>query len=214
MDRLVSTSIGLVFLLALLLPATLVVSPTSPQLLAEVRAGETSPPARAAESLYALDLMIETSDGSLSSLRTLAGKPRIATMFYAHCQSMCPLTIQTLKELDRSLSPAERQALGYVVLSLDPQRDAPEVLRERSRAQGLDAGRWFLARTRAVDVSAAADFLGIRWRSLSNGEIDHAGALVLLDAQGRELSRTSTVGAVDAQFLSDVREAVHGSMAP
>jgi protein SCO1 len=214
MDRLVSTSIGLVFLLALLLPATLVVSPTSPQLLAEVRAGETSPPARAAESLYALDLMIETSDGSLSSLRTLAGKPRIATMFYAHCQSMCPLTIQTLKALDGRLSPSERQALGYVLLSLDPQRDAPETLRERSAAQGLESSRWIVARTSVADVARAADFLGIRWRPLSSGEVDHAGALVLLDAQGQELSRTTSLGAVDTQFLKDVRDAVHGSSVP
>jgi protein SCO1/2 len=211
MDRIVSASIGLLFILAVMLPATLVLSPTSFRFAMDEVKPEASP---AAESLYSLDLPIETADGSLRSLRTLAGKPRIATMFYAHCQSMCPLTIRTVKALDRSLSPSEREALGYVLLSLDPQRDAPETLRERARSEGLDAGRWVLGRTRDLDVSRVADVLGIRWRSLSSGEIDHAGALVLLDSQGRELSRTTSLGAVDAQFLKDVRDAVHGSATP
>jgi protein SCO1 len=211
MDRIVSASIGLLFILAVMLPATLVLSPTSFQFAMDEVKPEASP---AAESLYSLDLPIETADGSLRSLRTLSGKPRIATMFYAHCQSMCPLTIRTVKALDRSLSPSEREALGYVLLSLDPQRDAPETLRERARSEGLDAGRWVLGRTRDLDVSRVADVLGIRWRSLSSGEIDHAGALVLLDSQGRELSRTTSLGAVDAQFLKDVRDAVHGSATP
>lgn len=211
MDRIVSASIALLLLLAFLAPATLVLSPTSFQLAVD----EVKPEANAAvESLYALDLAIETADGSLNSLRALSGRPRIATMFYAHCQSMCPLGIQTLKALDRSLSPAERGALGYLLLSLDPRRDAPETLRERARTDMLDAGRWILARTRDVDVSRVADLLGVRWRPLSTGEVDHASALVLLDAQGRELSRTTTLGVVDAQFLSDVREAVRGSASP
>jgi protein SCO1 len=213
MDRIVSVSIGLLFLFALLVPATLMVAPATLELGAD-RVEFHAPAVAAAHSLYALDLPVQTADGARSTLGALAGKPRVATMFYAHCQSMCPLAIQALKGLDGTLSTTERQGLGYVLLSLDPQRDAPDALRERARAQKLDSERWFLARTRAEDVSRVADFLGISWRTLANGEIDHASALVLLDAQGRELARTTTLGAIDAQFLEEVRQALRGSVVP
>jgi protein SCO1 len=210
MDRLVSASIGLLFIFALLAPATLVVTPaTAP--FATTTTPATSP---AAGSLYSLDLQLETAAGSHIGTGALVGKPRVATMFYAHCQSMCPLAIQTLKELDRRLSPGERMALGYVLLSLDPQRDAPESLHERAQSEALDPSRWVLARTAPTDVGRAADSLGIRWRPLANGEVDHGGALVLLDAQGRELSRTTSIAAVDARFLKEVRAAVGGSVVP
>src|SRR5688572_2858454 len=120
MDRIVSVSIGLLFLFALLVPATLMVAPANLQLSADAVGFEPSS-AGATDSLYALDLPVQTADGARRTLRSLAGKPRIATMFYAHCQSMCPLAIQALKELDGTLSATERQALGYVLLSLDPQ---------------------------------------------------------------------------------------------
>ena len=207
MDRVVSASIGLLFLLAFLAPATLVVtSATAP--VATTSAVVATP---VGGSLYSLNLRLETADGSRIGANALAGKARIATMFYAHCQSMCPLAIQTLQALDSRLSPAERRALGYLLLSLDPQRDAPQALRERAQAQGLDPARWILARTSVADMTRSAGFLGIRWRSLANGEVDHAGALVLLDAQGRELARTTSIGTVDERFLREVRNAVQGS---
>lgn len=209
MDRLVSASIGLLFLFGLLAPASLVVLPAT--LPVAVSSPVYTPPAG---SLYALNVKLETADGSRIDMRTLAGKTRIAAMFYAHCQSMCPLTIQTLKELDRQLTPAERQALGIVLLSLDPQRDAPASLRERARSYALDTQRWTLARTSAADVRRTAEALGIRWRTLANGEVDHAGALVLLDAQGRELARSTNLAGIDAQFLGEVRSAVQGSVHP
>ncbi len=213
MDRIVSVSIGLLFLFALLVPATLMVAPANLQLSADAVGFEPSS-AGATDSLYALDLPVQTADGARRTLRSLAGKPRIATMFYAHCQSMCPLAIQALKQLDGSLSATERQELGYILLSLDPERDAPASLRARAQAQGLSAERWVLARTGAADVSRVADLLGISWRTLANGEIDHASALVLVDAQGRELSRTATLGAVDPQFVRAVRQTLSGSAVP
>ncbi len=210
MDRIVSASIGLLFVFAVLAPTMLSISPTGGVLArAETRVTESATPDETA-SLYALGLPLETADGATTNLAALAGKPRIATMFYAHCESMCPIAIQTLQALDSRLTAAEREALGFVLLSLDPVRDSPQMLRERAQAQGLQESRWVLARTSLADLATAAEFLGIRQRPLANGEVDHSSALVLLDGEGRELSRSSVMGAVDAQFLADIRATLHG----
>ena len=53
-----------------------------------------------------------------------------------------------------------------------------------------------------------AGVLGIRYRLLADGEFNHTGALVLLDAEGRILARTETIGSKpDPEFLAAVREA-------
>jgi protein SCO1/2 len=51
--------------------------------------------------------------------------------------------------------------------------------------------------------------LGVRYRVLADGELNHTGALVLLDAEGRIVARsTNTSGSADPQFLGRVRKAL------
>jgi protein SCO1/2 len=75
--------------------------------------------------------------------------------------------------------------------------------------RGLDLARWTLAQPQPADVRAIAGVLGVRYRVLADGELNHTGVLVLLDADGRIVSRsTNTSGAADPQFVGRVRKAL------
>ena len=55
-------------------------------------------------------------------------------------------------------------------------------------------------------MRAIAGVLGVKYRVLADGEFNHTGVLVLLDADGRIVSRSSkTSGTVDPQFMDRVR---------
>ena len=72
----------------------------------------------------------------------------------------------------------------------------------------LDATRWQLLQPRPEDLRALAGILGIRYRSLADGEFNHTTTLVLLDAEGRILARTDRLGADgDPEFMAAVRRA-------
>jgi protein SCO1 len=159
-------------------------------------------------SLDALNIALETSSGERLSLAATGGRVRIATMFYAHCPTMCPMTLDTLKRLDAALSETEREKLGVLLLSLDPARDSPAVLQQFQADHVLAANRYLLARTSKYEVSRLADALRISPGSEAGGMVDHSAALVLFDANGRELARTEHVGQLDASFLTAVRQAL------
>ena len=58
-------------------------------------------------------------------------------------------------------------------------------------------------------VRAIAGVLGVRYRVLADGEFNHTGVLVLLDADGRIVARsTKTSGTVDPQFMDRIRSAL------
>jgi protein SCO1/2 len=60
-------------------------------------------------------------------------------------------------------------------------------------------------------VRQVAAVLGIRYRQLADGEFNHTSALVLVDARGRILARTETLGSKpDPAFVAAVRKAVGG----
>jgi protein SCO1/2 len=157
------------------------------------------------ESLYALDADIESASGTRTSLAQLGGEPRIATMFYAHCASMCPVVLKTLQQLDASLTASERRRLSFLMLSLDPARDSLQVLKDHADAAHVNPERWVIGRTAAEVVPRVAERLGVRYRALAGGEIDHASELILLDAQGRAVARTNGLGQLDDGFLSALR---------
>ena len=160
-------------------------------------------------SVYQLQARLLDQAGRPVQWRDLRGKPRIATMFYSNCPYMCPLIIETGKGIDRALTPAERSRLGVVMVSLDPKRDTPAALAALASKRKLDGSRWRLLQPRPQDLRAITGVLQMRYRALADGEFNHTSVLVLLDAEGRVLARSETMGPrPDPEFLAAVRKAV------
>lgn len=185
-----------------LLAAVLVLSPLS------AWPASTPPAPLPGDSVYQLPASLTDASGRALAWSALRGKPRVATMFYTSCKYLCPLVVDSLKAVERRLTPAERQRLGFVLISMDPVRDTPEALAALMAERRLDADGWTLLRPKPEDLRGLAGLLGIRYRALADGEFNHSTALVLLDADGRVLARTDQLGADgDAGFLAAVRAA-------
>lgn len=173
----------------------------------------TTSPLRAGEipgdSVYRLPVALVDQDGRHFALADRAGKPQLVTMFYTSCQYVCPLVIDTLKKTQAGLNSAERAQLDVLLVSFDPARDTPERLKQVFAERKLDAATWTLARTDERSVRKLAAVLGIQYRVLAAGDINHSTALVLFDAHGRILARSERIGAVDADFVAAVKNALH-----
>ena len=160
------------------------------------------------DSVYQLPLAVTDQDGTVREWRSFRGRPRLVSMFYTSCQYICPLIIDAAKALERSLTPTQLQRLGIVMISLDPARDSPAVLRETAARRRLDSARWSLVVPPAAEVRAVAAVLGVRYRQLADGDFNHTSVLILLDPEGRVLARTEQMGSKgDPEFLAAVRRA-------
>ena len=160
------------------------------------------------ESVYQLDARLTDQSGTVFAWREAQGAPRLVSMFYTSCRYVCPLIVDSAKGIEHALTDAERARLQILLVSMDPARDTPEALMRVATRRGLDLARWRLARPAVADVRTIAAVLGVRYRALADGEFNHTSALVLLDAEGRVLARTETLGAVpDPAFLDAVRRA-------
>jgi formylglycine-generating enzyme required for sulfatase activity len=162
----------------------------------------------AAESYHA-DIPLQTQDGTRIEFGAPGTHLRIVTLFYASCPMACPLTIDTLRSIDRALTPAERGRLDVLMVTFDPAHDSPSVLKRVTVERHLDTSRWTLARTSAGDVRRLSALLDIPYRALPDGSFNHASVLILMDGEGRELVRTSKTGLPDPAFIA----AIHQSLA-
>ena len=177
-------------------------------LLALALAGAAAAAELPRDSVYHLDAPLVDQDGRALRFAALAGEVRVVTMFYANCPYVCPMIVEALKRTERELDAGERARFRVLMLSLDPERDTPAALRKVADERKVDTTRWTLARSAPGDVRKLAALLGIQYRQLENRDFNHSSALVLLDAQGRVLARSSRIGEADPDFVAAIRAAL------
>ena len=76
---------------------------------------ETPRPPLPGDSVYQLRASLTDSTGRELAWRDLRGMPRVSTMFYGSCRYICPLVIDSIRSIDRRLSPAERRELTEAI---------------------------------------------------------------------------------------------------
>jgi len=74
------------------------------------------------------DFELRATDGSLFRLRDLEGKIALVFFGYTHCPDVCPLTVAKVQHALAGLDSADRERVHFIFISVDPERDTPEVL--------------------------------------------------------------------------------------
>jgi len=196
--------------LALAVAASAQAAPASPA-PNRVGAGGAVAAALPANSVYQLAVGLTDQDGRDFRLADRRGKPMLISMFYSSCQFVCPMLIDTLRDTESKLGPGERNQLGVLMVSIDPARDTVAVLRQKADERAIATPRWTMARTDAASVRKLAAVLGIQYRALADGEFNHTTALILLDADGRIVARSSQLGNADPAFVLKVRQTLQAA---
>ena len=157
------------------------------------------------DSVYRLDAQLEDQDGRPFALSSLQGAPLLASMFYTSCDMVCPMIFETVHANLRALPAAQRDAVRILMVSFDPARDTPAVLKKTAQQHHCDS-RWRLARCDEATARKVAAVLGIQYRRLANGDFNHSSTVDVLDAQGRIAARTGKLGEVDPAVVAALRK--------
>jgi protein SCO1/2 len=145
--------------------------------------------------------------GKPFDLATLRGKVVIVSFIYTTCNGVCPLTTQALRRVQNSLQAAKLwgSSVEFVSITLDPQRDTPEVLSRYARLLGADESAWhFMTGPPARVESVIADW-GMWAKSNPAGTIDHPSRIFLLDRRGHEREIYNLEFLTAESVLQDVR---------
>jgi protein SCO1/2 len=165
----------------------------------------------ASDSYYELDVLLETQAGDSLRLSEMQGAPTIVAMFYGSCPHVCPMIISTISAIEARLSQEDRGYLQVLMITLDPERDTPAALAELADRHRVDNRRWRFARTAPADVRLVAAVLDIKYRRLPDGGFNHSSPILLLDGDGREISRSEKLGVPDTLFVQQVATALRKS---
>lgn len=95
-------------------------------------------PAMAPEG-WMTDFELTERSGEPISSDDLKGQPYVVSFFFSTCPSICVQQNQKVQELQREFAGA---GVRFVSISVDPETDTPEILREYAARFGADADQW------------------------------------------------------------------------
>ena len=172
----------------------------------ELAAGEPSD-----FSVYHVESTWTDQRGTERKLRSLEGRVQVVAMVYTSCAYACPRIMMDMKRIEAELGPEYAEDVGFLVVSIDPERDTPERLAEFARGSRLDAERWTLLNGADGDIRELAVLLGVQYRETAPGEWVHSNLITVLDRNGEVIHRQLGLGTDPAETLGAIRRAVQGA---
>ena len=158
------------------------------EILADGEAGQASGPTFAgavAERDLAPLFRLTDQDGRSVALEDLRGKAIMLDFIFTHCTGPCPVLTGLQVDVQRALNPQQRAKTRFVSISLDPERDTPEVLRAYAMKHGADLESWSFLTGKPEEVETVLKSYGVGVIRRAGEEPAHLVATFVIDGQGR-----------------------------
>jgi protein SCO1/2 len=142
----------------------------------------------AAESLpkikLAPDFTLTKQDGKRLALKDLRGKVLTITFIFASCADTCPLLTAKMAGIQNRLGSDFGQKVFFISITVDPERDTPEVLNRYAEAHKANPAGWAFLTGTSTEIRDVAKRYGIYYKKNPRGDVDHTFLTSLVDQNG------------------------------
>ncbi len=159
---------------------------------------------------YAKDFVLPDQNGKTRSIKDFAGKVVVVFFGFTQCPDVCPTSMAELAGIKKSLG-ADGDKLQGVFISVDPERDTPEIL--KAYMGNFDPS--FLAlRPSAEQLPVVAKdfkiyYKKVEGRTPTSYSMDHSAGSYIYDPKGR-LRLYNRYGSAPEGLLTDIRILLKG----
>ena len=127
---------------------------------------------------------LTTQDGARVSLHDLRGKVVALTFIYAKCADTCPLLTAKMAGLQTRLGTDFGPRVFFASITVDPERDTPDVLKHYAHGHGADLRGWAFLTGAPAEIHEVAKRYGVYYKKSARGDVDHTFLTSLVDSRG------------------------------
>jgi protein SCO1 len=130
------------------------------------------------------EFTLTSQDGVPVSLADMRGRVVAVTFIYTLCTDTCPVLTPMMSFVQDRLGPDFGARVAFVSITVDPERDSPEVLKEYARAFGADLRGWAFLTGAPQTIREVTRRYGVFAAPAANGDIDHSFLTSIVDRRG------------------------------
>jgi protein SCO1/2 len=130
------------------------------------------------------DFALMSQDRRPVSLADLRGKVVAVMFIYTMCTDTCPALVPTMSFIQDRLGHDFGDKIAFVSITVDPERDTPEVLKEYALAFGADLRGWSFLTGAPEAIRDVARRYGVFAARTPEGGVDHSFLTSIVDPRG------------------------------
>ena len=128
---------------------------------------------------------LTSQDGAAVSLASFRGKVVALTFIYTECPDICPLLTQKMAQVQDELGADFGKKIAFVSISLDPEHDTPDLLKDYAQFWGAKPEGWTFLTGAPEAVRDVTHRYGVFFLKKEDGSVDHTQLTTLIDADGQ-----------------------------
>ena len=123
-------------------------------------------------------------EGKKFSLSQLRGQVVALTFIFTTCADTCPILTAKLVAIQHKLAADIKSKVFFAAITVDPERDTPEVLKRYAQAHSADPAHWAFLTGSPAEIDDVTRRYGIYHKKQAKGDVDHTFLTSLIDKQG------------------------------
>jgi protein SCO1/2 len=130
------------------------------------------------------EFALTSQDGAPVTLGDFRGKVVAVTFIFTMCTATCPVLTPMMSFVQDQLGSDFGTKIAFVSITVDPERDTTDVLKEYAQAFGANLAGWsFLTGTSAAIQDVTRRY-GVYASKSGNGDVDHTFLTSVVDRRG------------------------------
>jgi protein SCO1/2 len=130
------------------------------------------------------EFTLTNQDGKRLALKDLRGKVLAITFIFASCADTCPLLTAKMAGIQNRLGSNFGPKVYFVSITVDPERDTPEVLKQYAEGHKANSAGWAFLTGTSAEIREVAKRYGIFYKKTPRGDVDHTFLTSLVDQNG------------------------------
>ncbi len=125
-----------------------------------------------------------SQDGAAVKLADYRGKVVAVTFIFTLCADTCPVLTPMMSFVQDQLGANFGEKIHFVSITVDPERDTPEVLKEYAQAFCANLSGWSFLTGTPDAIGDLTRRYGVFAAKTANGSIDHTFLTSIIDQRG------------------------------
>jgi protein SCO1/2 len=127
---------------------------------------------------------LTSQDGALISLADLRGKVVAVTFIFTLCTATCPVLTPMMSLVQGQLGSDFDNKVVFASVTVDPERDTPEMLKLYAQMYGADVAGWSFLTGPPPVIADLTRRYGVFASKNANGDIEHSFLTSIVDRRG------------------------------
>jgi protein SCO1/2 len=130
------------------------------------------------------EFSLTSQDWEQVTLADFRGRVVAVTFIYTSCTTTCPVLTPTMSFVQDQLGSNFGTKIAFVSITLDPERDTPEVLKEYGQTFGANFAGWAFLTGSPDAIRDVTRRYGVFASKTADGDVEHTFLTSVVDPRG------------------------------